>query len=364
MTTRCISVASVPFEAARYVDILPDGHRSKGIHGHSFKARAWATLPDGWADFPGDESMALRRRLESCIAPLDYSLLNDHLEIPTDENLARWIRQRLQVPGTEIVSIQSTSDQGVDLDNEGRAHIWRRFRFEAAHRLPNVREDHKCGRMHGHGFDVVLHANQEIDNLDMGVDFDYLSACWAPLRAELNYACLNDIRGLENPTSEILAAWIWDRIHPNLPQLSSVTVYETATAGCHYRPGEFRIWKEQSFEAAVRLKRAPTEDCRHTLHGHSYITQLHLTASLDDVLGWTVDYGDVKELFKPVYQQLDHHQLDELNSLDSPDCKSLLYWMRDRVRGVLPQLNRLDLYETPGCGGVLLWGNSHASPTY
>lgn len=350
------ALASVPFEAARHVNILPEGHRARRLHGHSFAASVRAKLPDGWAPFAGAETDTVRARLAECVAPLDYSLLNDLVEIPTDENLARWIRQRLAVPGVERVGIQSTRNQGVDLADNGHAHIWRRFRFEAAHELPNVPPGHQCGCMHGHGFEVILHADQDLEGLSMGVDFDLLGECWEPIAAELDHACLNEIPGLENPTSEMLAAWIWDRILPTLPHLSWISVYETATAGCHYRAGEYRIWKEQAFEAAVSLGCAPADDARRRLHGHSYIIRLHLTAPLNSVLGWTVDYGDVKERFRPVYAQLDHHRLDKLNSLENADTPSLLAWMKTRLVGSLPQLDRMDLFETPGCGATLCWG--------
>jgi 6-pyruvoyltetrahydropterin/6-carboxytetrahydropterin synthase len=74
------------------------------------------------------------------------------------------------------------------------------------------------------------------------------------------------------------------------------------------------------------------------------------------VLGWTVDYGDVKELFKPLYQQLDHHRLDEIEGLADADLASLLHWIRERMLPRLPQLDRIDLYPTPDCGTLLSWG--------
>lgn len=287
---------------------------------------------------------------------MDYDLLNNHIEVPTDENIARWIKQGLEVPGLQTVGIQSTKDQGADLDANGHAHIWRRFRFEAAHRLPNVPAGHKCGRMHGHSFEVILHADQDIGGRDMGVDFDHLDRCWAPFNEQFDHYCLNDIPGLENPTSEMLAAWIWQKLKPELTELSWVTVYETATAGCHFDGTHYRIFKDQRFESALRLSLAPEGDKRRRLHGHSYLLRLHLSAPLDPVLGWTVDYGDVKELFKPLYKQLDHHQLHELEGLTNADTASLLYWIRERTRDQLPRLDRIDLYETPGCGAILSWG--------
>lgn len=374
MNQRLFHVAAAPFEAARHLDILPVDHRCRGLHGHSFQARVRAELPDGWAPFAGGETQALGAALAAAVAPLDYADLNAQLAthrdvevpaggrsragtVPTDENLARWVRDRLAVPGIESVGIQSTKDQGADLDRGDHAHLWRRFRFESAHCLPRVPEGHPCGRMHGHGFEVILHANQDLAGRDMGLDLDRLGLAWAPLHAVLDHACLNDIPGLQNPTSEIVSHWMWDRLKPELPALSWVTVYETATAGCHFDGSHYRIWKERRFEAALRLGRAPEGDPRRRLHGHSYLVRLHLTAPLDEVLGWTLDYGDVKALFQPVYAHLDHHRLDELAGLPDPDPGHLALWMREALAGALPALDRIDLHQTPGCGAVLCWGD-------
>jgi len=360
MTAREYVVAVAPFEAARSVPILGKRNPARRLHGHSFLAKVRARL-DGscWAQFPGDEPAFLKQRTTQCVAPLNYAHLNDQMGIPTDENIARWIKARIvDVPGIDVIGVQSTCDQGVDLDELNRAHVWRRFRFEAAHQLPNVPEGHQCGRMHGHGFEVILHATEALGDREISVDFDVIAAKWRPLHEKLHLSCLNDIKGLKNPTSEILAKWIWEKLKPKLPQLSWVSVYETVTAGCHYDGEYFRIWKEQRFESAVTLKRAPETDPRSRLHGHSFLTRLHLSAPLDPILGWTVDYGDVKQLFKPVYDSLDHRQLDNLDQLADSDALSIVRWMRERTVTVLPQLDRIDLYETPGCGVFSQWGDN------
>ena len=235
MSARLYFTAAAPFEAARQVDILPAGHRARRLHGHSFLARVRAEFPPVVASFPGAESDVLAERLQAAVAPLDYALLNEHLPTPTDENLVRWLRARLDLPGLASVGIHSTRDRGVDLDDRDHAHIWRRFRFEAAHQLPHVPPGHPCGRMHGHGFEVILHVDQDLGDRDLGVDYDRIDALWAPLHAELHHACLNELPGLDNPTSERLAAWIWDRLKPALPLLSEVVVHETCTSGCRYR---------------------------------------------------------------------------------------------------------------------------------
>lgn len=346
-------VAAVPFEAACRVENaqgspLPENHRARRLHGHSFLTKVRVQ---------GVESVdTLQRQLSECVAPLDYNDLNQFLPMPTDENLARWVRARMALPGMASVGVQSTRHQGADLDLADNAHIWRRFRFEAAHRLPNVPQGHQCGRMHGHGFEVILHANQNLQAQDMGVDFDRLEAVWQPLRAQLHHHCLNDIPGLENPTSEMLAAWLWERLKPDLEALSWVSVYETVTAGCHYDGQYYRIWKDQRFESALRLEREAAGSNVRRLHGHSYLLRLHLTSPLDQIMGWTVDYGDVKEAFTPLYKQLDHHCLNDLPGLEEPDPTSLARWLRTQASPSLPQLDRIDLYETPGCGVVLSWG--------
>src|SRR5262245_57693288 len=235
--------AATGFEAARNVDILPTGHRSRRLHGHSFMAKVRAAVPAESVVFPGAEIGALRGMLNNYVAPLDYDVINTHVSIPTDENIARWTRSQFTLSGIDTVGIQSTSDEGIDLDREDKAHIWRRYSFQAAHRLPNVPPGHKCGRMHGHGFEVIVHATQNVSAREMGVDYDRIDEFWKPICAELNLACLNDIEGLENPTSELIASWIWRRMKPRLPELAWVTVYETATCGAHFDGKRYRIWK-------------------------------------------------------------------------------------------------------------------------
>jgi len=356
MSEHLLYTAAVGFEAARNVDILPQGHRSRRLHGHSFLAKVRAVLPQSTVKFAGAEVGVLRHVLASCVAPLDYEVLNAQVSTPTDENIARWIRGRFTLPEIESIGVQSTADEGVDLDSKDRAHVWRRYAFQAAHRLPNVRSGHKCGRMHGHGFEVIIHATQDLASREMGVDYDHIDTLWAPIFAELNHACLNDIKGLENPTSELISSWIWNRLKQQLPELAWVTVYETATCGAHFDGARYRIWKEMSIDSAIRISRAPSDDARRRIHGHTYVLRLHLDAPLDRLMGWTIDFGDVKDLFTPVFDRLDHQPLYELPGIEDNDVASLLRWIKKECARQLPALNRLDLYETRGCGAILSIG--------
>jgi 6-pyruvoyltetrahydropterin/6-carboxytetrahydropterin synthase len=356
MPQQLVYAAAAPFEAARQVSVLPVGHRSRRMHGHSFMAKLWAELPTGWAPFPGGEVDELRSRLASAVALLDYQHLNEHIEHPTDENLARWVRSRIDIPGVLKVGILSTLHEGVDLDRNDHVHVWRRYVLQSAHQLPNVKPGHKCGRMHGHGFEVIVHANQALGAREISVDYDHLDELWLPIHQELDHACLNDIPGLENPTSEMISAWIWQRLKPQLPELSWVTVYETATCGAHFDGSHYRIWKEITIDSALLLASAADNDRRRRIHGHTYTLRLHLNAPLDHVMGWTIDFGDVKERFDPVFKRLDHHPLHEIPGLAVADTASLASWIKDQACGELPQLDRIDLFQTPGCGAILSWG--------
>ena len=118
-----------------------------------------------------------------------------------------------------------------------RVELTKEYRFEAAHRLPRVPPDHKCHRMHGHSFVIEVSVAGEVDEAKGWlVDFGEITAVVGPLlQRELDHRTLNDVPGLENPTSELLCSWLWGRLAPHLPGLSTITVQETCTARCTYR---------------------------------------------------------------------------------------------------------------------------------
>ena len=109
------------------------------------------------------------------------------------------------------------------------------FRFEAAHWLPNVPEGHKCRRMHGHSFRGEVAVRGEIDpKTGWVIDFADLRRAVDPIVTRLDHYLLNEIEGLENPTAERLAVWIWQHVAPALPSLFRITIEETCTSRCHY----------------------------------------------------------------------------------------------------------------------------------
>ena len=114
--------------------------------------------------------------------------------------------------------------------------LYKDFSFEAAHRLPNVPEGHKCARLHGHSFLVRVTVNGPVgEQTGWVMDFAELKTAFQPLHDRLDHRYLNEIQGLENPTSEILARWIWRELRPTLPGLAEIEVRETCTTGCIYR---------------------------------------------------------------------------------------------------------------------------------
>ena len=114
--------------------------------------------------------------------------------------------------------------------------IFKEFHIGAAHRLPNVPAGHKCARLHGHSFAVEVHVDGAVDaHTGWVMDFADIKSAFAPVFDQLDHHYLNEVPGLDNPTSENLARWIWNRLKPALPALSEVRIRETCTSGCIHR---------------------------------------------------------------------------------------------------------------------------------
>lgn len=117
-----------------------------------------------------------------------------------------------------------------------KVELRKKFRFEAAHRLPKMPEGHKCRRLHGHSFHVEVAVEGKCDpDLEMLMDYADISGAFKPILEVLDHNYLNEIKGLENPTSENLAAWIWEKLKPSLPHLKEIVIEETCTSRCIYR---------------------------------------------------------------------------------------------------------------------------------
>lgn len=112
----------------------------------------------------------------------------------------------------------------------------RRFHFDAAHLLPMVPDGHKCKRLHGHTFYFKIHLKGPVDpKTGWLMDFGDVKKVVKPVIEQyLDHYYLNEIEGLENPTSENIAIWIWNKLKPQLPLLYKITLYETCSSACVY----------------------------------------------------------------------------------------------------------------------------------
>ena len=113
--------------------------------------------------------------------------------------------------------------------------MYKVFKIDAAHSLPHVPEGHPCARLHGHTFRIVVYVEGPLQpGKDWVMDFADIVGTFRPVEQMLDHKCLNEIEGLENPTSENLARWIWQRLQPALPGLCRIVVEESPESGCIY----------------------------------------------------------------------------------------------------------------------------------
>lgn len=326
-------------------------------HGYAMQLAVWASWADADVAYPGAQVATATTALSRVTQHLVDVPLHEALADASDSGVLRevarvWREQRL--PAFARMRLASTSMSGVDMDDAGRVVLWRRYRLRCAHYLPHVPMGHKCGRLHGHDFEVVLHALQSQDL----PDHDALDAVWAPWHLQLNYQQLNGLPGLDNPTSEMLSSWLWQGLQPQLPGLLGVTVFETASCGAHFDGDVHRIWKDFSFDSATRLGEAPDEQAESRVHGHTYHLRLVLQAPLDPVMGWAIDFGDVKAAFAPVFKDFDHQPLFEREGLARGDTTAIAQAIQARAQGVLPALTRTVLMDSDGGGCEL---SNHAA---
>ena len=114
--------------------------------------------------------------------------------------------------------------------------IYKTFRFDSAHHLTGVPPTHKCFGMHGHGYVLEVHVKGDVDpQTGFVIDYSDISDICDPLVRDLDHKVLNDIEGLENPTSENLCIWIWDKIKPKLPLLYKLVIKATESSGGVYK---------------------------------------------------------------------------------------------------------------------------------
>jgi 6-pyruvoyltetrahydropterin/6-carboxytetrahydropterin synthase len=111
------------------------------------------------------------------------------------------------------------------------------------------------------------------------------------------------------------------------------------------------IFKVFSIEAAHRLPNVPPAHKCARLHGHSFRVEIHVSGPVGGETGWLMDFADIKEAFQPLFAQLDHHYLNEVEGLSNPTSEHLARWIWQRLRPSLPMLSKVIVNETctSGC---------------
>ena len=323
----------ISFHAARRLEHLEDINLRGLLHGHNFKATIKTELSEDYVSLE-----LLNQKFRKHINKFNYSDLNEHLSEPSDLNLAHTIFKESEDISPIRLAVSSTDYVGAFVDLNNLQVIWKSFTFQASHQLPNVPDGHKCKNMHGHTFRVILY----LDSLAGQKVFGIERAC-DELKEELNMRCLNEITGLENPTSENLASWIWSKISLLGIPIIKVEVMENSNSGCIFNGVEHEIWKQYSLEAAVSYNQDKE------IYGFGYKTKLFIKNSLDEEKGWVMDFGDIKAIFKPIFNKMDHHYINEIKGLDKPSIFDITKWMRMLLKDY-PQLSKVHLYESEGNG--------------
>jgi len=341
-------------DAARLLPNLPQGHHASQLHGHRFRFKAWQASNDKNLVKHSD----WQRQLESWTSSLHMSSLNTHFgDAVRDHDLAIHLAKTCwhhNSPNQEQgLGVFISPNHGYILDANA-SRVWRRYHFHAAHYLPNVPAGHKCGRLHGHSFQVVLQIQLDAaETCSYQHGFDVLDKHWANLNLQLDGRCLNEIDGLDNPTSEICSQWIYQQLIPSLPTLLNVTVYETESCAARFDGTSFEIFKGFDLDSAIRWADDSNIFTRNRIEGHRIGLKLYLRAPLDPLYGWTADFAIVKDQFRPLFTQLDHHDLSRLPNGDPcPNLVSLNESIFERTSADVPYLIATELSLTDGRGSL------------
>lgn len=112
-----------------------------------------------------------------------------------------------------------------------RIELQKTWHFESARRLTGLPPDHRCARLHGSSFTVEVTVEAPMDPVTgWAVDFDVMEREWAIVHAQLDHRLLNEVPGLENPTTEHIAFWLLERLKFEGATVRKVAVAELPTA--------------------------------------------------------------------------------------------------------------------------------------
>ncbi|MGK5094170.1 6-carboxytetrahydropterin synthase [Deltaproteobacteria bacterium TL4] len=330
---------SFPFEAARKLN--RNSFPFQRLHGHSF----CLTCHQNWPETQHPENWEqMELQLAPVLVQLDYSFLNESLNLsdPSDVDIIKWCLPQLDELDLETLQLRSAPETHAMYHNSS-FFLSHQLEIHAAHYLPNVPPGHKCGRLHGHNFQIGIQWQPE--QPPYVTHFEELLKLFAPIHERLQGQFLNHIPGLENPTSENLCTWLWNSFKSILPSLTLITTFETPNSGSRYDGNQWSGFKAFSMDSAIEGPSGPM--------GHTYLVRLYiLKAKLDETLGWTRDFGEINELFNPLFKQLDHHALMQVNTLDSSSTIHLAQWIDNQLSPQLNDLHKIEIWDTKHTGVI------------
>lgn len=230
-----------------------------------------------------------------------------------------------------------------DLEN-GTSGFGGWFSISAAHFLPRVPKEHKCRRLHGHRFRVRLEREIDSDSMTLA-SLPQFQNSMRELLKPYQKSLLNNLKGLENPTAELLAHSIYVRAREIDMPLESVEVWETSFSGCAYTGDlHYKAFKDFEVECAIEKN--------GSYEGRSLLLRLGVESELDQSMGWTMDFARIKELFRPLYQRLDHRCLSDIEGFDLAELDALGEWIIQESSKELP-LSFVRIEEEPGKGALV-----------
>ena len=306
-------------------------------HGQNFVLYAVQTEP-----VERVSELSLSQNLARVQEHLDFANLNEFFEVeslPLAE-LTELIRKRFDLVGSDLALIPHPRSLLWSYESSGYL-MMQRTRLESAHRLPKVGEDHKCYKLHGHGFEIDLYFT--VNSSECLGSQQINGASWW-LVENLHHKYLNEIEGLENPTSEILSSWIFERLGSHCENLKAVRVWETESSGSLYLNDELH-YSFKSFDMQSALQEAP-----HGIFGHSYKVGVVLGMPLDHEMGWTIDFARIKEQFEPLRKRLDHQDLSSIEGENLSNDQDLVRWIYFQSKDLIPGLKGIELRSMPGFG--------------
>ncbi|MCJ8346263.1 6-carboxytetrahydropterin synthase, partial [bacterium] len=239
-----------------------------------------------------------KSKAESINSTLDNSYLNSIYLECDDESILNQLHLEFKALGPHTLNLE-TSFGSISFDGTyWNVHV--KKRLSCAHFLPNVEEGHKCGGLHGHDFEItvslLLAPKGSLSELVASVD-EKISI--------FDNRLLNDIKGLENPTSEIFAKWIYYKYKSKIINILSVCVKETSTVGSTFDGSRLiELRKDFQAECAIPFNKSHS--------GHSYKITLGIYGEIDAHAGWSIDFSEVKAIFKEDYKKIDHQDLGKV----------------------------------------------------